>query len=82
MKLSEFILLTQQEKRSVLLQDGEPVARRYLLNKMVFLFQLPDYYVETFCCLDSKEIREFRIFHDTSYLAPYLEQISIDHLFE
>jgi len=47
---------------------------------MVFLFQLPDFYVETFCCLETKEIREYRAFHTANHLTPYLDAIEIDKL--
>jgi len=80
MKLSEFIVLTQQEKRLTVIQEGVPIAKRHFNNYMVFLFQLPNYYVETFCCLESKAIEEFRVFHNPSHLAPYLDEISIDNL--
>jgi hypothetical protein len=78
MKLSEFIMLPQEEKRSAVLQEGVPVAQRKWLNYMVFLFQLPDFYVETFCCRESKEVREYRVFHNPEHLRPYLQTISID----
>lgn len=80
MKLSEFILLTQEEKRFTVLRQGVPIAKRQMLNCMVFLFQLPDYYVETYCCQETKEIREYRVFHSPDYLTPYLEAIKIDNL--
>ena len=78
MKLSEFIVLPQEEKRSAVLQEGVPVAQRKWLNYMVFLFQLPDFYVETFCCQESKEVQEYRVFHNPEHLRPYLQRISID----
>ena len=80
MKLSEFIGLTQEEKRFTVLQEGVPIAKMEILNYMVFLFQLSDYYVETFCCRESKEIREYRVFHNAEHLTPYLEAIPIEHL--
>ena len=81
MKLSEFILLTQEEKRAAVLQEGVAIAKRPIPDYMVFLFQLPNYYVETFCCLESNEIEEFRIIHNPAHLLPYLDAISIDNLF-
>jgi hypothetical protein len=80
MKLSEFIALTDDQKRSTVLAQGVPVAKRHLPDHMVFLFQLPEYYVETYCCYESKEIQEYRMFQNTKQLAPYLESIQIDHL--
>jgi hypothetical protein len=77
MRLSEFIMLPQEEKRAAVLQEGVPVAQRKLLNYMVFLFQLPDFYVETFCCTQSKEVQEYRVFHNPAHLQPYLESIDL-----
>lgn len=47
MKLSAFIALTQEEKRVVVVNEGVPLAKRELLNYMIFLFHLMDCYVET-----------------------------------
>ena len=80
MKLSEFILLTQEEKRFIVLQEGVVLAKMEVLNYMVFLFQLPHFYVETYCCQETKEIREYRVFQKAEHLTPYLEAIPIHHL--
>ena len=80
MKLSEFILLTQEEKRFIVLQEGVVIAKMEVLNYMVFLFQLPHFYVETYCCQETKDIREDRVFHNAEHLTPYLEAIPIHHL--
>ena len=47
---------------------------------MVFLYQLYEFYVETYCCYKCKEIEEYRVFQDTKQLFPYLDAIRIDHL--
>ena len=80
MKLSEFIGLPEDHKRSTVLTKGVAIAKRELPDQLVFLFQLPEYYVETFCCCKSKEILEYRAFQNTKQLAPYLENILIDDL--
>ena len=80
MKLSEFIGLSQEEKRFIVLHEGAPIAKREILNYTVFLFQLSGYYVETYCCQESKEIREYRMFPNAEHLTPYLEAIPIEHL--
>jgi hypothetical protein len=82
MKLSEFIILSKEEKRFSILKEGIPIAKRRVFNNMVFLFQLPEYYVETYCCIVTKEIEEFRVFQKPEYLEPYLNEIKIDKLFE
>jgi hypothetical protein len=80
MKLSEFIALPEDHKRSIVMTEGVAIAKRQLDDQLVFLFQLQEYYVETFCCCRSKEILEYRVFQNTKQLAPYLEAIEIDHL--
>ena len=80
MKLSEFIALPEDHKRSTVLTQGVAIAKRELSNQLVFLFQLNEYYVETFCCCKSKEIIEYRVFQNTKQLEPYLDEIRIDDL--
>ena len=80
MKLSEFIALTEEQKRSTVLTEGVAISKRHIAHQLVFLFQLSDYYVETYCCYESKEIEEYRVFQNTKQLTPYLDAIPIDHL--
>ncbi|RTL59198.1 MAG: hypothetical protein EKK37_12935 [Sphingobacteriales bacterium] len=80
MKLSAFIELTQEEKRATVLKEGVAIAKRELMNTMVFLFQLPGFYVETYCDKQSKAVVEYRLFHDVNKLTPYLEGIPLDEL--
>ena len=80
MKLSEFIALPEDHKRSTVMSQGVAIGKRYLNDQLVFLFQLPEYYVETYCCNKSKEILEYRVFQTTKQLEPYLNAIQIDQL--
>ncbi|HMO33004.1 MAG TPA: hypothetical protein PKE63_02545 [Lacibacter sp.] len=80
MKLSAFIALTQEEKKVVVVQEGVPLAKRGVQNHMVFLFHLTGCYVETWCCRETKEVKDYRVFHDPRHLTPYLDAIPIDHL--
>lgn len=80
MKLSEFIALPEDHKRSTVLTQGVAIAKREFAGQLVFLFQLQAYYVETFCCCESKEILEYRVFQNTKQLEPYLDAIRIDDL--
>jgi hypothetical protein len=80
MKLSEFIGLPEDHKRSIVLTEGVALAKRNLPDTLVFLFQLQQYYVETFCCCKTKEILEYRVFQNTKQQEPYLDTIKIDHL--
>lgn len=80
MKLSEFIRLSEPEKRSTVLQQGVAIAKRQTGKQMVFLFQIEGYYVETYCSMETKEIEEYRAIHNTDHLSNYLEHISIEGL--
>lgn len=80
MKLSDFILLGTEEKKDLLLHEGVLIAKRSGTGLMIFLFQLPEYYVETYCNVDNRQIQEFRVFHNDLPLTPYLDAISLDGL--
>jgi len=80
MKLSDFIVLDEKEKTSVVLHMGILVAKRRLQHCIIFLFQLENYYVETYCNYESNAVQEFRVFDGTQLLQPYLETISIHEL--
>ena len=80
MKLSEFILLNEEEKKLAVLHEGVLVAKRKNDDSMVFLFQLKNYYVEAFFRLENKAIKEYRVFDDTKPLHPYLESIPLGDL--
>ena len=80
MKLSEFIGLSDDQKRSTVWTQGVAVATRKLTGRTALLFQFPGYYVETFSAGSDPEFREYRVFQDTRHLAPYLDMIMIDDL--
>ena len=80
MKLSDFILLDEKQKKWTVLHEGILIGKRANLAQMVFLFQLNNYYVETYCNTANKAVEEFRVFGDTAPLSPYLDAISIDDL--
>jgi hypothetical protein len=80
MRLSDFILLDEQQKKLIVLHEGVLIGKRVDIDLMVFLFQMDSYYVETFCNRANKSIQEFRIFDNMEFLAPYLDAISIDEL--
>lgn len=80
MRLSDFILLKEEDKKLIVLHNGVLVAKRSNLNHLVFLFQLDNYYVETYCNLRNKAIEEYRVFDHTALLDPYLETIALDDL--
>ena len=80
MRLSEFILLNEDEKKSTVLHRGVALAKRSSFDSMVFLFQLGSYYVETYCNPANKAIEEYMVFENIDVLKPYLEAIPIDNL--
>lgn len=80
MKLSDFIVLSEKEKTSTVLHEGVLIAKRNCNGCMVFLFHLDSYYVETYCSLASKAVKEFRVFGNTRLLNPWLDTIAIDDL--
>jgi len=80
MKLSNFIVLDEKEKTSVVLHQGILVAKRRLQHCIIFLFQLENYYVETYCNYENMTVQEFRMFDGTTLLEPYLETISLQEL--
>jgi len=82
MKLSEFILLNEAEKKFTVVHEGILIAKRNSHHCLIFLFQMGSYYVETLCNRQSKAIEEFRAFNNVRQLNPYLEAIAIDDLME
>jgi hypothetical protein len=80
MRLSEFILLNEEEKKSTVLHQGVAIAKRSSVDATVFLFQLGSYYVEAYCNPATKAIEEYRMFDNIDVLTPYLEAIPIDNL--
>ena len=80
MKLSEFILLNEAEKKWSVMNQAVPLAQRSYEDVIVFLFQLEDYYVEAYCNVEDKTIGEYRVLPDTNAIRHYLEAIPIDEL--
>lgn len=80
MKLSDFILLDEKEKKLALLHRGILVAKRKDAERFFFLFQMDHYYVESCCNIEKKGVDEFRMFRHTGCLHPYLDTIGIDDL--
>lgn len=80
MRLSDFILLSEEEKKWTVLHQGVLVGKRDDAACKVFLFQLNGYYVETFCNARNKAVEEYRVFSNTKNLSPYLGSIRLDDL--
>jgi len=80
MRLSEFITSGEEEKKQAVLHTGVLVAKRKITDGLVFLFQIDDYYVETYCNLRHKQVMEYRAFSNMHGLDPYLDSIEIGGL--
>jgi AAA+ ATPase superfamily predicted ATPase len=80
MKLSEFILLNEAEKKWSVMNRAVPLAQGRYRDMIVFLFQLEDYYVEAYCNVADKTIEEYRVLPDTNAIRHYLDAIPIDNL--
>lgn len=80
MRLSDFILLSEEKKKWTVLHEGVLVGKRNNSAQKIFLFQFDNYYVEMFCNPLNKAIEEFRVFDDTRPLLPYLQAIPLDDL--
>jgi len=79
MKLSEFMLLNEVDKKRAV-YNAVALAKRTYPDVIIFLFQLGDYYIETYCSVANKRIEEYRILPDTNAIRHYLEGIPIDDL--
>lgn len=82
MKLSEFIVLEENEKNKAVLHQGILVAKQKAPEQIRFLFQLDQFYVEMLCDQRSKKVCEYQAFTDMRFLQPYLDQIPINGLLE
>lgn len=80
MKLSEFILLNDVDKKCAVMNNAVALAKGTSPGFIIFLFQLGDYYVETYCNIADKSIKEYRILPDTNAIKHYLEAIPIEDL--
>jgi len=80
MKLSEFILLNEKDKKSAVMNNAVALAQRTSSDSIIFLFQLDYYYVEAYCNKASKAIEEYRVLPDANAISHYLEAIPIDDL--
>jgi len=81
MKLSDFIMLNEEEKKVTVLHQAVLIGKRMHPGCIIFLFQLNNFYVETFGDTNTKGITQYRVFVNTDLLHPYLEEIAIDDVF-
>ena len=80
MKLSDFIMLSADAKKTMVLHTGILIGKRKAVAGPVFLFQLESLYVEVYCNAATRAVEEYQAFTGTVQLAPYLENIVLDDI--
>ena len=80
MKLSDFILFTEKEKRQAVLSQGVLIAKIKTESTVTFLFDVESFYVEACFNADNKDIEEFRMFDHARLPKVYLDSIRLDDL--
>ncbi len=80
MQLSDFIFLDEAQMKTIVLHEGVLVAKRRSSDYLVLLFQMDDFYVETYCNMQNKAVSEYRVFRNVNALDPYLDNIAIEDL--
>lgn len=80
MNLIDFIQLSAEGKKAMLLHEGILIAKRQSEKGIVFLFQLESLYVEAYSNAATRAIEEYHAFTGTAQLEPYLDSIAIDDL--
>ena len=80
MKLSDFILFNEKEKRQVVLNQGVLIAKRTTPSTVTFLFDVESFYVEACFNAKNKDIEEFRMFDLARLPKLYLDGIPLDDL--
>lgn len=80
MKLSEFIVLNEAEKKHAVMNYAVALATRTSPGFVIFLFQMNGYYVEAYCNIGKKTIDEYCILPGVNAIGHYLQCIPIDDL--
>lgn len=82
MKLSQFIMLSEEEKNKAVLHQGVLLAKQKTACEIRFLFQLELFYVELQCSHATKKVCSYQAFTDTRLLESYLDEIPVKGLLE
>ncbi len=80
MKLSDFLLLNEEQKKTTVLHQGVLVGKRKDDVTISFLFQLNHFYVEACFDVKSRLLREYRMFLSSVLLEQYLDKLELDGL--
>lgn len=80
MKLSEFIVLNEADKKRAVATNAVALAKRTSPGLVIFLFQIEDYYVEAYCNTTVNKVEKYCVLPNTNAIRDYLDVIPIDDL--
>lgn len=80
MNLFDFIRLSAEAKKALVLYEGVLIARRPAERGIVFLFKVESLYVEVYSNAATRGIEEYHAFTGTAPLKPYQGSIALDDL--
>lgn len=80
MKVEDFVLLTEDQKISLLWYQAEFIAERKENIYNVLLYQVNSFYLEVWYSYNLMNIHTMRSFSNTNELEPYLEKIDISEI--
>jgi hypothetical protein len=80
MTLSEFQVLSLQEKANLLHGHGVYIGKRRIIGQIILLYQLEGFYVEVYYTKYRRFITRISCSASTQVLDPYLDQIPVEHL--
>lgn len=80
MTLCEFSVLPDNEKISLLYEQGVYIGKRKVGHLTLLLYQLEGFYAEVYYRQYRRTVERIRTFADTARLDPYLAQIDVEHL--
>jgi len=80
MKLYDFSLLTDYEKKQIIYEQGTYIGKRKINGQTLVAYQVEDFYVEISFTVYRKHISRISCFHSTTRLEPYLMQMDIEEL--
>lgn len=79
---TDFNKLTHDEQAWYIWNGAIHLNVREVYGYRVNLFSYNDYYIELWYSVYENQIKKIKAFDSTSLLAPYLENIKLDELFE
>lgn len=82
MTLDKFILLTEDQRISILWSEAKIIAERKERGYNVFLYQVYSFYIEVWHSCNVMNNYKLRSFSSIDELDPYLEQIDIAEILQ